>query len=680
MPSRSGWWWVCLALLSSALACAPSPESCERGQSYTCYPGPMGTQGVGRCKAGQAVCSSAGRLGVCEGALVPEPELCNSEDDDCDGDIDEGVTNACGGCTMLDETPGARCEPCGTWVCAGREGVRCESRRPNNCGVCDVPDVTGLNQPCVAESGCMGTTICPVDGGTSAVCLGAPKNNCGVCNRPDVMDLGASCTSGGCAGTLQCATSGTASFCGGPNRNNCGACGQPDVSGLNQRCTLTGASGCGVTACDSSGTGTACVASQEDPDSDGVASPCDTCPARANPDQADRDADGVGDACDTCPATANPTQSDADGDGVGDACDNCASVANPDQLDADRDGQGDACDTDRDNDGVSNASDNCPTVPNATQADGDGDGLGDACDNCRTSANPTQADGDGDGVGDICDVCPLAANPTQTDSDGDGRGDACDSCPMAANPAQADVDNDGRGDACDNCASLPNPLQRDTDADGRGDACDLVISELAAAGPSGADDEFIELYNPGLEDVSLAGWALQSRGSTASNWSTINTLTGTGLVIRARGYFLVGSGTATGYSGTPAADFVARNSSGLPKVMGIANANGHVRLVLPGATTATPGTDPLVADTLGYGSGASFGEGAPAPQGAWGTGAPYQPASLERKANATSTSMSMGPGGADATAGNGHDSNVNASDVVTRAQRQPQSSASGTEP
>jgi hypothetical protein len=680
MQSRFGASSVCLALVVSVAACAPAPESCERGQSYTCYPGPAGTSGVGRCKAGQTVCSSAGRLGVCTEAIVPEPELCNGEDDDCDGETDEGVTNACGGCAMLEFAPGTRCEPCGTWVCAGREAVQCSSRRPNNCGVCDAPDVGGLNQPCVGSNGCSGTTICPTDGGTQAVCLGAPKNNCGVCNRPDVTDLGATCMAGGCAGMLVCATSGAASFCGGPNRNNCGACGQGDVTGLNQRCTLTTGTGCGVTACDSTGTGTTCVPSQEDPDSDGVASPCDTCPARANPNQADSDGDGLGDACDSCPTRANPMQSDGDGDGVGDACDNCPSVQNMDQLDADSDGQGDACDADRDNDTIGNATDNCPTVPNATQADGDGDGLGDACDNCRTAPNATQIDGDGDGVGDVCDVCVMVANQTQTDGDADGRGDVCDNCPMAGNASQADVDNDGRGDVCDSCPSLPNPLQRDTDGDGRGDACDLVISELAAAGPSGADDEFIELYNPGAEDVSLVGWALQSRGPTAGSWSTINALTGPSLVIRARGYFLIGSGTASGYSGTPAPDFVARNTMGLPKVMGLANGNGHVRLVLPGATTSSPASDPLVADTIGYGSGASFAEGTPAPQGAWGTGAPYQPASLERKANAASTSMSMAPGGADATAGNGRDTNVNGNDVVTRAQRQPQSTTSPTEP
>lgn len=679
MPSRFGPW--CLALLlAGAVACAPSAnDGCDPGTSYTCYPSDAGF-GVGRCKAGSAVCTAQRKLGPCVGAEVPEPELCNGEDDDCDGAIDEGVTNACGGCTVLEHLPDAGCEPCGTWECAGREAVQCRTRRPNNCGVCDQPDVRGLNQACVASSGCMGTTVCPADGGLTAECLSAPKNNCGVCNRPDVMSLGASCTTGGCAGTLMCAASGTTSTCGGPNRNNCGACGQPDVMGLGVRCALSTDAGCGVTACSAAGTAAECAPSLEDPDSDGVASPCDNCPARSNPGQEDGDGDGVGDACDSCPALATSSQTDTDGDGLGDACDNCPTLSNADQLDADRDGLGDVCDPDADNDGALNGVDNCRLVPNPTQADTDGDGLGDACDNCRLVANTNQADVDRDGVGDACDVCPSVANPGQEDGDADGRGDACDNCASVPNPAQEDGDNDGRGDGCDNCPTLPNPGQGNTHGDARGDACSLVISELAAAGPNMAGDEFIELYNPGAEDVSLVGWALQSRGPTASGWDTINVLSGATAVIRAHGYFLVASGTTTGYLGTPSADFVARNMMGSPKVMGLANAAGQVRLVLPGATAATAPGDPLVSDAVGYGSAAMYAEGAPAPAGPWGASAPYNSQSLERKATAASTALTMAPGGADALLGNGRDTDVNADDFVVRPLRQPQSSASPTEP
>jgi Thrombospondin type 3 repeat len=83
---------------------------------------------------------------------------------------------------------------------------------------------------------------------------------------------------------------------------------------------------------------------------------------------------------------------DADGDGVADPCDNCPATPNNDQLDTDGDGYGDACD-------------NCPFAADPTQADFDGDFFGNVCDNCPTLANPGQEDADGDGVGDVCDIC-----------------------------------------------------------------------------------------------------------------------------------------------------------------------------------------------------------------------------------------------------------------------------------
>lgn len=664
-----------LVLLSWACpSVPPGPGGCEPGSTVACFPADAGL--VGRCRAGTSTCTSRGVPGPCLGAELPEAELCNGEDDDCDGTIDEGVTNPCGGCSALEAVPGARCEPCGVWECAGLEAIQCRGLPLNNCGQCGAPNVRGLQQPCVGDDGCMGATACAPDGGPTPVCVTAAKNNCGVCNRPDVSRLGESCMTGGCAGTLSCAPSGTASTCLGPNRNNCGACGAPDVAGLGVRCTLQGP-GCGVTACSADGRSAECQPSQEDPDSDGVATLCDNCPARSNPGQEDADADGVGDGCDTCPSLARAPQTDTDRDGVGDACDNCPAAANAQQEDADRDGTGDACDTDADNDGVANLIDNCRDAPNSTQADTDGDGRGDVCDNCRTAANASQVDGDTDGVGDVCDICPSIGNPGQADVDGDGKGDVCDVCVMVVNPTQVDADNDGLGDVCDNCPTLSNAAQRDSDGDGRGDACDLLISELAAAGPNGSDDEFIELYNPGAEDVPLTGWGVQTRGPTAGSWSSINTFSATGLVIRARGYFLIGSGTPTGYQGAPTADFVARTSTGAAKALSLANANGQVRLVLPGATTATPANDPLVSDSVGYGSGSLYGEGAPAAAVTWGSGTP---ASLERKATQTSTSATMGPGGTEASAGNGYDSNVNAADFVTRVTREPQSSTSAREP
>ncbi len=662
-------------------ACSAPAADCEPGQQVFCYAGPAGTLGVGACKSGLALCAASGKRGACAGEVVPLPEVCDGQDNDCNGVVDEGVTNACGGCTPLDSAPGGDCPPCGTWTCSGLEAVVCQSKPKNNCGQCGAPDVPGVGVSCAAANGCSGATACPPDAGPTAVCVGPAKNSCGACGQPEVAGLGEACAAGGCAGTKQCSATGTSWVCGGSGRNSCGTCGQPDVPNLGQRCALSGP-GCGALACDASGTGSVCAPSTTDSDSDGVMEPCDDCPTVANPSQLDSDGDGLGDACDRCPHLAGAAQTDGDGDGVGDACDNCPTVANPSQADVDSDGKGDACDPDADGDGLLNAADNCPLAANQNQADGDGDGVGDACDDCPATANANQKDTDGDGRGDVCDNCAQVKNPTQADADGDGVGDACDTCPQLASAPQTDTDGDGHGDACDDCPTIPNADQSNADGDARGDVCDIVLSELAAAGPNGSDDEFVELYNGSAQDVPVSGWLLQYRATGATSTFGTIALLPAGAVVPSHGFYLISSGTtlAASYAG-PTPDFEAKTcASCAVRALNLATSAGHVRLALPGAQPTTPATDALISDTVAWGSAATQGEGAPVLATPWGTSAPYQAGSLERKANASSTSASMAAGGTDELKGNGQDTNVNANDVVTRATRQPQSRSAPAEP
>ena len=64
---------------------------CPPGQMVDCYSGPAGTEGVGICKHGLALCNDQGTaLGACVGEVLPQPETCNTpDDDDCNGQFNE---------------------------------------------------------------------------------------------------------------------------------------------------------------------------------------------------------------------------------------------------------------------------------------------------------------------------------------------------------------------------------------------------------------------------------------------------------------------------------------------------------------------------------------------------------------------------------------------------------------
>jgi hypothetical protein len=157
----------------------------------------------------------------------------------------------------------------------------------------------------------------------------------------------------------------------------------------------------------------------------------------------DADQDGLADCIDD----------DSDGDDIVDWADNCPLAPNPMQEDLDQDGSGDACDSDQDGDSIPNSLDNCDTVINTLQSDVDDDDMGDACDddidgdtianeedNCLLVANEEQHDADEDGIGDAC----------EEDTDGDGDTDDYDCAPLnpAANHAALEVCN-GMDDNCD---------------------------------------------------------------------------------------------------------------------------------------------------------------------------------------------------------------------------------------
>ena len=74
------------------------------GNDTACYTGPAGTATVGACRPGTAICTN-GTPGTCRNEITPVAEVCDGQDNDCDGEVDEdfdqdgdGVVSCGGDC------------------------------------------------------------------------------------------------------------------------------------------------------------------------------------------------------------------------------------------------------------------------------------------------------------------------------------------------------------------------------------------------------------------------------------------------------------------------------------------------------------------------------------------------------------------------------------------------------
>jgi hypothetical protein len=150
---------------------------CTVGEQRACSS--AGQNGVGVCHAGVQTCEPTGEFGswgACVGEVLPSAELCNGLDDDCDGVVDQALTQACS----------TACGS-GTIVCTAGAWTSCSAPAPTAevCNGldddCDGQIDEGLDRACSSACGA-GTQVCSA--GTWGSCT-APAPSAEVCNGLD---------------------------------------------------------------------------------------------------------------------------------------------------------------------------------------------------------------------------------------------------------------------------------------------------------------------------------------------------------------------------------------------------------------------------------------------------------------------------------------------------------------
>ena len=445
--------------------------------SRICYEGPPGTESLGPCLTGTQVCE-AGAWGTCDGQRLPEVELCNGIDDDCDGRIDDGNPEAGGQC---DSGEPGRCGA-GQLTCVSG-GLQCVRQIAPIAELCN-----GIDDDCdgAADEGNPGAGACftgalgrcgqgalTCDGGAlrcDAVSAPQAERCDGVDDDCDgridegIAGIGGLCETGAaglCAeGRLQCQGAGGL-VCVPQQQNRAEQCnavdddcdGQIDegLPGVGQACVTgrPGVCGAGQTICDGNGAGLTCnqVVQAGDERCDGVDNDCDGQIDEGNP--------GGGAACQTgasgqcqqgqrlCVAGSLTCQgitsaSEELCDGVDNDCDGISDEGNPEG--------GEACQTDLlgpCQEGQQICTGGALQCRSATQPGAEiCDGVDNDCDgasdedygllgaDCAVGRGECAAFGsyvcDPTGVVEICGAQPGASSPelcNQLDDDCDGRVD-----------------------------------------------------------------------------------------------------------------------------------------------------------------------------------------------------------------------------------------------------------------
>jgi hypothetical protein len=118
----------------------PTERECVPGALRDCYTGPPQTDGIGPCTKGTQFCQQNGRWTNCINEITPSPEVCDKQDNDCDGQIDNGIGCDCqsGDIRPCGNDKG-ECKP-GTQTCLNGQWGTCQGMVLPTPEICDNKD------------------------------------------------------------------------------------------------------------------------------------------------------------------------------------------------------------------------------------------------------------------------------------------------------------------------------------------------------------------------------------------------------------------------------------------------------------------------------------------------------------------------------------------------------------
>jgi hypothetical protein len=81
---------------------------------------------------------------------------------------------------------------------------------------------------------------------------------------------------------------------------------------------------------------------------------------------------------------------------------------------------------------------------------------------------------------------------------------------------------------------------------------DIVISEFRTRGPNGANDEFVEIFNPTSTAIDISNWKINGSNNTGGIVTRFTIPAGT--TLQPGEHFLIADSTAPGYNGAVTPD------------------------------------------------------------------------------------------------------------------------------